>query len=177
MLTALQLIKDELKNARETFDGTVADVREEQLHNDPGGKALPLGAAYAHLVFSEDAVVQGMLQGKQPFFATGWAGRTGVSELMPPMDERWMVEHERWAKTVKIDLGELRDYAKAVFTATDEYVSNLKEEDLEREVDLGEGGKKTLAELLYSWVIGHLNSLAGEISALKGIQGARGYPF
>jgi hypothetical protein len=31
--------------------------------------------------------------------------------------------------------------------------------------------------MLANLVIGHLNNLTGEISALKGAQGLRGYPF
>ncbi len=177
MITALQLIKEELQNARETFEGTVADVTPEQLSKDPGGKALTLGGTYAHLIFSEDAIVHGMLQGKPPLFATTWKDKTGASAPMPPMDEKWEKAHEEWAKTVQIDLPKLRDYSKAVYQATDGYVNSLKDEDLEKEIDLGSWGKKTVAQLLYGFIIGHANSLAGEISVLKGIQGAKGYPF
>lgn len=177
MLSALQLIKDELKNARETFEGTAADITDEQLHKDPGGKALPLGATYAHLVFSEDAIVQGMLQGKAPLSATTMKDKTGASSPMPAMDANWAEANEIWSKSVKLNLSELREYTKAVNAATDAYVNSLKDEDLEKEIDLGSWGKKTVAELLYGYVIGHINSLAGEISVLKGIQGAKGYPF
>jgi hypothetical protein len=177
MLTALQLIKNELKDAREGFAGTVADIQEDHLHKDPGGKALPLGATYAHLVFSEDAIMQGMIQQKHTLYETTWKGKTGVSETMPAMDENWSANNEKWARSVKIDLKQLREYEKAVYAATDEYINNLKDEDLEKEVDLGAWGKKTVAELLSSFIIGHTYSLMGEISALKGIQGAKGYAF
>jgi hypothetical protein len=53
-MTALELLKEELKSAREVFAGTVGDVTSDMLHQDPGGKALPLGATYAHVVLSED---------------------------------------------------------------------------------------------------------------------------
>lgn len=176
-MTALQLIKEEIQNARETFEGTAADITSEQLHSDPGGKALPLGAQYAHLIFSEDAIVHGMLQGKQALFETSWKDKTGASIPMPAMDAEWSVANEQWAKSVKIDLTKLREYSKAVNSATDEYVDSLTDESLDKEIDLGEWGKKTVAHLLYSFIIGHTNSLAGELSVLKGLQGAKGYPF
>jgi hypothetical protein len=177
MYTALQLIKDELKTARETLEGTMADVKEEYVNKDPGGKALPVGAAYAHLIFSEDSIVQGMLQQKAPLSETTWKGKTGASEPMPPMDENWSSANEKWSKTVKIDLAKIKEYAQAVYKETDEYVNSLADADLEKEVDLGSWGKKTIAYMLYSFITGHTNSLTGEISAIKGVFGAKGYPF
>jgi hypothetical protein len=177
MISALQLLKEELKNAHETFETTAADITPEQLQVDPGGLALPLGATYAHLIFSEDVIVHGMLQQKEPLFKRTWKDKTGASKPMPPMDEKWENANRTWAKSVTIDLPKLREYAKAVYAATDTYIDSIKEEDLEKEVDLGSWGKYTIAHLLYSFIIGHANSLAGEMSALKGVQGAKGYPF
>ena len=177
MYTALQLIKDEIKNAREVFQGTAADITQEQLHKDPGGKAFSIAATYAHLVFSEDSIVQGMIQKKAPLYTTSWKDKTGASSPIPPMDENWSKANDAWGRSVKINLDQIRLYTDAVFEATDAYVNSLKEEDLEKEVDLGNWGKKTVAFLLYSYVIGHMNNLAGELSALKGVQGAKGYPF
>lgn len=177
MYTALQLIKDQIKDARATFEGTVADIQDSHLHTAPGGKALPLGSLVAHLVFSEDVIVQGMIQGKTPLYVSTWKDRTGVSEPMPAMDDKWTVAHAAWSKSVKVKLPLLLKYAKAVFAATDTYVKSLKDKDLEKEIDLGSWGKKSLASLLTGFIIAHTNSLTGEISALKGINGAKGYPF
>jgi hypothetical protein len=177
MITALQLLKDQIKDARGLFENTSADIQNEHLHKDPGGKAFPLGATYAHLVFSEDAIVQGMMQSKPPLFETDWKGKTGASQPMPPMDEEWSQANEKWSKTVTVDFTQLQQYAKVVFAATDNYVNSLTDQDLEREIDLGSWGKHTVAQMLSGFVIGHTWSLAGEISALKGIQGAKGYPF
>ncbi len=71
----------------------------------------------------------------------------------------------------------MQEYAKAVFAATDAYMATLSDTDIEREVDLGGWGKKTVAELLYSFIIGHTNNLSGELSALKGVHSLKGYPF
>lgn len=176
-MTALKLLKDQLKEARELFENTAADIQEEHLHKDPGGKAFPLGATYAHLVFSEDVIVQGMMQGRAPLYETDWKDKTGASEPMPPMDENWTPMNEKWSKTVRIDFPKMQQYAKAVYAATDTYVNTLTDEDLEKEIDLGSWGKKTVAQMLSGFVISHACSLAGELSALKGVQGAKGYPF
>jgi uncharacterized damage-inducible protein DinB len=177
MITAIELIKQQLASAREVFQGTVADITEDQLHKDPGAKALPLGATYAHLIFSEDIIIHSMMQGKEPLFSTTYKEKTGANKSMPPMDEKWSEAHEAWAKVVSINLKQLHDYEQTVYKATDAYVNTLSNDDLEKEIDLGSWGKKTIADLLSNFIIGHTNSLAGEISVLKGIQGSKGYPF
>lgn len=176
-MTALDIIKDQLKNAHELFTNTSSDIKTEHLHKDPGGKAFPLVATYAHLVFSEDTIVQAMMQGKSPLFSSTYKDNTGASAPMPPMDENWDIANDAWSRTVKIDFPKMQEYTKAVFAATTEYVNSLTKEDLEREIDLGAWGKQSVAKLLSNFIIGHALSLAGEISALKGVQGEKGYQF
>jgi hypothetical protein len=176
-MTALQLLRYQLKSARGVFDGTIADVTPDMLHKDPGGKALPLGAIYAHLVFSEDAILQGMVLKKTPLSESSFKDKTGLDKPMPPMDENWSTANEEWSHSMRLDLESFRKYAKAVFAQTDAYVDSLTDEDLDKEVDLGAWGKPTVATILADYIIGHIFSLTGEISVLKGIQGAKGYPF
>jgi len=177
MLTALKLIKDELKEARESFEGTVADINPDHLHQDPGGKALTLAAAYAHLIFSEDVIIHNLLKHQPALWETSWQAKTGASQPLPAMDKHWSKNHAKWAKTVKVDVTKLKKYAKAVYKTTDKYISGLTNKDLDKIVDLGEWGKKSIASILHGFIIAHTNNLTGEISALKGIRGAKGYPF
>lgn len=177
MLTALQLVKDQLKEAHSTFENIVVDIKSGHLHKLPGGKALPLGSLVAHLVFSEDVIVNGMMLGITPLYKTAWKGKTGASVPMPAMDEKWSGAHEEWSRTVKVNFPELLKYMKAVFSATEYYVSTLKQKELEKEIDLGSWGKKQVVNLLTGFVIAHTNNLTGEISAIKGVNGTKGYPF
>ena len=173
----MNLLKWQVKTARETFEGTVGDVTEEMLYKNPGGKALPLGSQYIHVICSEDAIINGMMQGKPPLFASAWKDKTGISEPMPAMDEKWSENNQTWAHAVKLSLPEFREYAKAVYAATDAYLETLTDADTEKEIDLGAWGKKTVYDLLSGFIIGHMYSLTGEISVLKGVSGAQGYPF
>ncbi len=177
MLTALDLLKEELKNAHEVFESTALDIRDEHLHKSPGGVAFPLAATYAHLVFSEDSILHEMLKGEPTLFDTTWKDLTGASQLMPPMDANYTEANKIWANSLKLDFPKFRQYAQAVFKDTEEYLNTLKDEDLEKERDLGAWGKKTVAFLYYEYIIGHTYSLAGELSALKGVHGVKGYPF
>ena len=65
------------------------------------------------------------------------------------------------------------------FAKTDAYLGSLTDADLERELDLTAMGfgKLSLGALLGTAVLANTFAHTGEISALKGIQGSKGYPF
>jgi hypothetical protein len=177
MTTALTLLKEQIKSSRELFSGTIAHLTDDMVKHIPGGLALPIGAVYAHLILSEDMAIATFLMGEKPLYETSWREKTGISLPMPAMDASWSENHRIWANTVVIDLQKLTAYATAVHAQTDAYVATLTDADIEREIDLGAWGKQTAAQLISGWVIGHSLSLAGEISALKGVAGSVGYPF
>ena len=171
-MDAISLLQQQIQTSREMMEGTVADLTQQQAEHDPGGKAMKAGALYAHSIVGEDFFINSILQGGQPLMATSFAGKSGISEPPPAgpgLDE--------WAKRVKIDLPALRAYAQAVYQSTDKYVSSLKPEDLTREIQMQELGKQSLAWVLSMIAVVHPSNHCGEISCLKGVQGAKGYPF
>jgi DinB family protein len=162
------------------LDGTMADVTSEQAHYAPPGRANPIGATFAHLVCSEDLIVNGMLRQQAPLSASSHAEGTGLSEPMPmPGSPDWAEAYGAWTRRVQIDLTALRLYSAAVYAATDAYLAGLSDTDLDRELDLTAVGfgKQKLSWMLNLLVLNHIGTETGEISALKGIQGAKGYPF
>lgn len=173
-MNAITLIREQIKNAHDWFGGTMAGVSDEVAHWQPGGKAHPIGSRYAHLVVAEDMLVNGLVQGGAPLFATAWAGKTGLED--PQASFFTTLE---WAQGVKVDLEALDKYAQAVYANTDEYLATLSEADLERTIDLTEQNMGTwpLGAFLISFVLGHVHAIMGEISALKGVRGLQGYPF
>jgi hypothetical protein len=167
-----------LHDARQVLDGTMADVTQAQADFVPPGIANPLGATFAHVVCSEDFVVQGMFRQLPPLSAGSWVGRTGLSEPMPMPGPEW-VNYGPWTRRVQIDLPELRAYAQAVAAETDSWLAGLTEEDLARPLDLSAAGfgLQTWASAIATLVVHHLATETGEIAVLKGLQGARGYPM
>jgi DinB family protein len=176
--TRAELLRRVVSDARKILDGTMADVTQAQADYAPPGIANPLGATYAHVVCSEDMVVQGMLRQLPPLFASSWQGRTGLSEPMPVPGPEW-VNYAGWTRRVKTDLGALRQYAQAVAAETAAWIASLSEADLDGPVDLSNAGlgQHTLATAIALLIANHLGTETGEISVLKGIQGARGYPM
>jgi hypothetical protein len=176
--TRLELLRRIVRDARQLLDGTMADVTQAQVDNIPPGIANPLGATYAHVVCTEDLVVQGMFRQVAPLGATSWAGRTGLSEPMPMPGPDWP-NYGPWTRRVKVDLDALRAYAQAVAEQTDTWLAGLSETELDRPLDLtGVGlGQHDLASAIALLVANHIGTETGEIAVLKGIQGARGYPM
>ncbi|OGO32829.1 MAG: hypothetical protein A2Z16_03910 [Chloroflexi bacterium RBG_16_54_18] len=149
----------------------MADVSQAQAHWSPPGIANPIAATYAHAICEMDILVK-MLAGKPILFETSWAGKTGISE--PRLNQDF-----DWVRRVEVDLDLAREYARAVYQHTDAALAELSPSDLERELDLTANGLgiKTVGWCLSALVTGHLHNMAGEISALKGLQGSKGYPF
>jgi hypothetical protein len=170
-MDAISTHREGLKWAFELLEMLVADVTQGQADWIPAGIANPLGATFAHAVLECDALIH-MFIGQAPLYETAWKDRTGVSE---PMKDQAL----DWGRRLKVDLTKIKTYAKAVYAETDSILAGFSANDLGREIDLSDHGLgvRTLSWCLTALVISHLNNMIGEISVLKGLQGARGYPF
>ena len=169
-MQAISLLRAQIQQAHSFLQETMADVTPEQAAYIPPGVANPLGATYVHAVASEDLAIHMALQGIAPLYAAALADETGVSEIQP-------LSTMEWARRVYVELPTLRHYANAVHRDTDAYLATLTDDDLERIVDLASLGlgQPTVGHILNRLVLGHIDNMCGEISCLKGIQGARGY--
>lgn len=86
-----------------------------------------------------------------------------------------MPNRHQWGRQTAFDVPAARRYAQAVYASIDQYVSSLRPEDLGRSMDFF-GRRVSLAWILTNVVLTHVAGHCGEVSALKGMQGARGYP-
>jgi hypothetical protein len=175
-MDAVTSLRQQFQFAHQVLEGTMADVTPEQAHWQPPGIANPLGASYAHVLLGEDGLLNGMTRRITPLFAGEWGPKLGISAPPPAPGENW----NAWARSVQVDLAALRAYAQAVFAATDAYLATLTDADLDQVLQFPEGFEfppQPLGTFLGTILIGHVNNHAGEISVLKGVQGARGYPF
>ena len=170
-MDAKELLKQQHTEAHGWFDATMQGVGQKEASWAPGGRANTIAACYAHVVLTEDWLVN-MLRGSGPLFATVWAGKTGISELPPENPEQGWGE---WAKKVQVDLERSAGYKRSVVNNTQSYLETLDDAELNRKVDTP-AGTQTVAWLLNNVVIGHVHDFTGEISCLKGLQGLQGYP-
>ena len=174
-MDAITLVRSQYKGGHDLLEATMRDVTAEQAHWAPPGIANPLGATYFHIVGGEDFILSTMARGGKPLAAGSFAGKIGVSEP-PPGPGPGL---DAWARRVKVDLAQTREYAQAVYTSTDDYLASLSPEDLDKPIDMsGFGmGQQPMSTLVAGIILQHINNHLGEISCLKGLQGAKGYPF
>lgn len=174
-MDAASLVREQVVEARQFFEATCADVTPEQAAWLPEGKALPIAAHVGHVLTSQDMALHGLVEGTPPLVATSWAGRAGFGEL-PPFGpgQSW----EAWARATAFDLGALRAYGAAVYAATDGFLERLDDAAVARQLDLSALGlgRRSVAWLMTTGWVTNVYLHCGEVSCIKGLLGARGYP-
>ena len=166
-------LKEQLEDSHSLVDRCLEGMTTEQVHWVPPGTAHSVAATYGHTAVEEDWLIQHFLQGKPTLAQGSWAGKTGLSALPPGGD--W----SGWARDLRIEPAILQEYAHAVYGATEAYLAGLKPEDLDRSMEMPFPGSppQSLHHVLTQVLIGHVNNHIGEIAAIKGVQGLKGYPF
>ena len=172
-MTTKELLRQQLAGYHDILEQTMADCAQKTLDHNPAGATITnIGSIYAHTLFAEDNILHGMLQGKAPIYKTGnWAART---KLEMPKPGEFTPE---WARSVNLDLPTFREYAKAVYAATDAYINGLTDGELDRKVQTGFVGEQTVGFVLSNVLGWHAAQHTGEVAALKGVQGLKGLPF
>ena len=165
-MDALSLLRHQIASARRELAGVMADVTQEMARWEPPGKANSIMTLVVHTVVAQDRTVQSRIQGK-PMLLEAWARRLNV-----PSGFR-LSEETLQGSDVGLDL--VREYWTGVDAATDDYLATLTDPaELDRGVE-GTHGPTVLGHLLSSILATHAYEHIGEISTLKGLQGATGY--
>jgi len=164
LVEALDLLKNLTANARREFNGAMSDVDQGMAHWQPPGVANPIEDLYLHTVLGQDRQVA-RLSGGTPLIEA-WASRLNLGS-----DWRHTAEASR---TIDTDVNVLKQYGEAVFGAVDAYLDGLKDSDLDQNVE-GFRGPTALSGMLGTFFVTHVYEHTGEISAIKGCQGAKGY--
>ena len=164
-------LQRQFSEVRRLSGAPMQEITEEQVNWTPPGTANVISAILLHQAGTEDAIVQQRLRGEPRVWERdGWAERTGVA-MTPGGRGGWEELKEQ-----TVALAPIQAYATAVHAATDAYLASLTDEELRREMPWPFGGTRTVADFLALLVV-HTVFHAGEIAALKGVQGAQGIPF
>jgi hypothetical protein len=160
-------LQQQMQAMHGTLEAAIGDCSAEVLARKlPGSTINSIGAVYAHTIFSEDGIVNALVRGGTPvYFAGGWAPKVGLDMPKGGMEPDW---------AVTLDLGLFRQYAAAVYQATDEYLASASEAELERVVDVGFAPTMPVGSLVANILAWHAATHQGEVSALKGVQGFNG---
>ncbi len=173
-MNTVELLCFALDNAFGILGQVTADLTQEQADWQPPGIANPIGALYWHTISGADEIVLKWGKGEEPLYQKdGWQKK--VLTVSVPEPEHGG-DYLAYMRAIRVDLPALHEYARAVAQAAQDWLASLAPEDLDRKLKTPIG-ELNLAQLLETFVIWHINAHCGEISALKGCQGARGYPF
>ena len=175
-MNTVELIHYSLGFAFDLLEQVVSDLTQEQVEWMPPGTANPIGALYWHTVSYVDELAHDWAIGQASLGKRdGWEERVVIAS--PPKDpddpyaDLWVVR-----EGLQVDLPALHDYARATAQTLLDWVASLTPEDLERTIETTIG-ELSLAQMLEAYIIWHINVHCGEISALKGCQGLKGYPW
>ena len=169
-----ELIQYTLGNAFGILNQVVSDLTQEQADWAPPGIANPIGATYWHAVSSTDEIVHAWIQGDAPLRQKeDWQAQVLVTSLTEPGEGE---DYLAYMKSIRVDLGSLHAYAEAVADAVQGWLASLTPEELARKLQTPIG-EHSVTQVLETFVIWHINAHCGEIAALKGCQGVKGYPF
>ena len=69
-MDAISLLRTQFQTATKYFEAAMADVSPQMAHQVPPGKAHTLAGYYAHYVVLTDMMVNAMLKGGAPLFAS-----------------------------------------------------------------------------------------------------------
>ena len=166
-MDARDMLRSQFRFAHQFLEMALDDVTPETAATRVGGATInTIAHIYGHAVVSEDAFVSGALDEGTPVLETdNWAAKTGIPVAKPRQDEEWAA--------LTIDFAATREYAKAVYEATDRFIATAPDDVIFREAD-GPGGKvRIFPEIMLTHTAQHW----GEIAALKGVQGMKGLPF
>lgn len=173
-MNTVELVGYALDNALGILGQVVADLTQEQADWTPPGLANPIGATYWHVVSSVDDLVHRWINGGDPLYLKeGWQER--VLTVAPPEPGRGG-DVLAYMRAIRVDVPTLHLYAELVAGAAQRWLASLTPEDLGREMETV-FGPLTVGALLEKFGVWHISAHCGEISALKGCLGARGYPF
>jgi uncharacterized damage-inducible protein DinB len=165
-----EFIQKQIAAAHRLVDAGMTGLTDAQLNWLPTGTANTISATVMHILGGEDNYIQGFIQGKPTLFAEGgWAAKIGVAA--PPRPGQSWDEYK--SKTLAV--APLLEFQQVVRESTDRYLAQVTPAELDRVVTMG-GRERTVGEVL-AMLVGHLASHAGEVAALKGVQGAKGLPF
>lgn len=169
-MDAVEYIRHQVASTRRLVDGALRGTTDAQLAWAPPGTANPVAATLVHILATEDQYIQTVLQNRPRLWETeGWGTRLGL-DTPPGGGQGWP-----GSRQAKLALEPLLAYEQAVRSATDVYLTNLTSAELDRSV-LFIRGQQPVAAVLATLIV-HTAGHAGEITAVRGLQGVTGLPF
>lgn len=157
-MNTVELLQYSLDTAFEILGMVTGDLTQEMADWRPPGLASSITANYSHIITYAD------------FF---------LKNTLIPCDDsifQYELSPEISLHEVQADLLDLHQHASDVRAAYINWVSTLNPEDLDVVMNTNVG-RLNVGQTVEIYIVWHINVHCGEISTLKGCQGAKGYPW
>ncbi len=164
-MNATTYAKQHLEQTLSLLNMAAAGMDDAQYNWDPAGTCNSASKSHVHTLTSLDFFINAKVRGQDLLWST-FAPANGLPAN--PM--------EIWSAGGVIPLAAITEYGKTLQQSVLDYVSSLSDADLDREVDTQFFGMKPIAFVLQLAGM-HCAGHAGDISAVKGMQGLKGIPF
>ena len=160
-------LREQMQTLHSILEAAIGDCPQDKAAKKlPGSAINSIRAIYAHTIFGEDGLLNGLMRGQKPvYFAGGWADKIGLEMPQGAMEPNW---------DISLDLDLFRQYASEVYKATYDYLDTATDADLEKIVDAGFAPPMPARSFVANILAWHVATHQGEISALKGVQGLDG---
>jgi hypothetical protein len=169
MAIVLDFIGDSIRQQHAGWDKAIADLTPEQMHFQPNGKGNHIGFIAWHYVRTEDNIVQFIFQNRKPtvWIEGGYDQKFGLPRTaqgtgMPPEDAARMrlPSVEQWMA-----------YQRAVWRATEAWLSAVTEADLQRTVRIMPFGDIPVMTAVRMPIVNHGFIHLGQVQHLRKLQG------
>jgi hypothetical protein len=156
-MNTVELLQYSLDFAFEVLGLVTADLTQEQADWQPPGVASSITANYSHI---------------NTYMA--WI----LEDILIPRDDSLFLDPppEVVLQDVQVELSDLHKRASEVRKAYQDWLSSLTPADLDAELKTSVG-PLNVGQTVEIYVVWHINVHCGEIAAMKGCQGAKGYPW
>ncbi len=164
-MNAATYVKDQLESVFNLLNMCVGGMDEEQYNWQPPGCANSPAKSHVHALTALDFfVLRAARRGDMlwPAFAADHGLPRKAQEI--------------WAHEGAIPLPALKEFGQLAQKAAMEYIATIKDDDLDRVIDTQFFGEQSLAFLL-QLATTHTVAHAGDMAAIKGVQGVKGLPF
>jgi hypothetical protein len=164
-MNAIEYAKTNLEASLGLLNTCAGGMDEGQYNFKPAGTCNSAAKSHVHAVSSLDFFINGIIKGGE----LSWTKVAQANGLPANPLELWNFEGT-------IPMAAIAEYSKDAQKAALDYVATLSDADLDREIDTQFFGKKSVAWLIQlagTHAVGH----AGDMAAVKGMQGLKGLPF
>lgn len=157
-MNTVELLQFSLDAAFDVLEQVTADLTQKQADWQPPGNASSITANYRHVIaYAEFELEKVLIPCDDTLF-----------QYDPPEE---IVLHD-----VQEELPDLHKRAGNLKKAYHDWLSSLTPADLDVELNTSIG-PLNLGQTVALYLIWHINVHCGEISAIKGLQGGKGYPW